>query len=231
VGPPLAIPRDRSTDRFTTDGAALLSTGYSGVADRLSGQGVGCAPSEDFLDAVSGTLGLAGSVDTVITLKRTRAEGTGALGVTGRDVAEMVYPLTFDDGVWKVDGTDLADAANKVTQRKLSEKMRAVLELVNSGTQTTAADVTAILGITDSTPRQYLRRLADEHGLIDRVSIGTYGPVTVSTGVTRSGPPQFARWEGGRLSRLRRGARAGRPVPGRARAVRRIVQQRDTRTA
>jgi hypothetical protein len=150
------------------------------VADRLSGRGVGCAPSEDFLDAVSGTLGFAGSVDTVITLKRTRAEGTGALSVTGRDVEEMVYPLTFDDGVRKVDGTDLADAANKVTQRKLSEKMRAVLELVNSGTQTTAADVTAILGITDSTPRQYLRRLADEHGLIDRVSTGTYGPVTVS---------------------------------------------------
>jgi hypothetical protein len=73
---------------------------------------------------VSGTLGLAGSVDTVITLKWTRAEGTGALSVTGRDVAEMVYPLTFDDGVWNADGTDLADAANKVTERMLSEKMR-----------------------------------------------------------------------------------------------------------
>jgi response regulator of citrate/malate metabolism len=58
--------------------------------------------------------------------------------------------------------------------------MRGVLELVNSRVQTTAADLAANLGIGDSTARQYLRRLADEHRLITRINTGVYGPVTVS---------------------------------------------------
>jgi RecA-family ATPase len=155
---------------------SLLAPGGSVIAVHHTRK----AESDDFLDAVSGTLGLAGSVDTVITLRRPRTEGASTLSVTGRDVEEMEYSLIFVDGVWTVDGTDLVDAANKVTERKLSEKMRAVLDLVNSREQTTAADVTANLGITDSTPRQYLRRLSDEHGLIARIGTGTYGPVTVS---------------------------------------------------
>jgi hypothetical protein len=136
--------------------------------------------SDDFTDDVSGTLGLVGSVDTVITLKRTRNTNTGTLSVTGRDVEEMVYSLTFVDGLWKADGGELAAAASKVTERKLSEKMRAVLQRVNTRAQTTAPDIVANLGINDSTARQYLHRLADEHGLITRISTGIYGPVTVS---------------------------------------------------
>ena len=45
--------------------------------------------SADFLDQVSGTLGLAGSVDTIITLGRERTGTSGTLSVTGRDVDEM----------------------------------------------------------------------------------------------------------------------------------------------
>jgi RecA-family ATPase len=155
---------------------SLLAVGGSVIAVHHTRKGA----SDDFTDDVSGTLGLVGSFDTVITLKRTRTSDTGTLSVTGRDVEEMVYSLTFVDGVWKADGTNLAAAANKVTERKLSEKMRALLELVNARAQTTAADVAATLGIGDSTARQYLRRLADEHDLIARISTGIYGPVTVS---------------------------------------------------
>jgi RecA-family ATPase len=155
---------------------SLLAVGGSVIAVHHTRKG----ESDDFLDDVSGTLGLVGSVDTVITLKRARTGDVGTLSVTGRDVEEMVYSLTFVDGVWTADGTNLAAAANKVEQRKLSEKMHGVLELVNSRVQTTAADVVANLGISDSTARQYLRRLADEHRLIARISTGIYGPVTVS---------------------------------------------------
>ncbi|MGH9205020.1 MAG: AAA family ATPase [Acidimicrobiales bacterium] len=162
--------------RAGTSLQSLLTPGGSVLAVHHTRKGA----SDDFLDDVSGTLGLAGSVDTVITIKRTRNDGAGTLSVTGRDVEEMIYSLTFVDGLWKADGTNLTDAANKVTERKLSEKMRAVLKLVNFRTQTTAADVAANLGISDSTARQYLRRLADEHGLITRISTGIYGPVTVS---------------------------------------------------
>jgi hypothetical protein len=74
----------------------------------------------------------------------------------------------------------LSDAARKVTEGKLGEKMRTVLEFVNSRLSTTASDAVEALGLKEDTARQYLRRLADEHGLIARISTGIYGPVTVS---------------------------------------------------
>jgi AAA domain len=155
---------------------SLLVNGGSVIAVHHTRKG----ESDDFTDDVSGTLGLVGSVDTVITLKRARTGEAGTLSVTGRDVEEMVYALIFADGVWKADGTDLASAAQKVNERRLGGKMSAVLALVNSRTTTTAADVVADLGFADSTARQYLHRLANEHRLITRVATGTYGPVTVS---------------------------------------------------
>jgi AAA domain len=155
---------------------SLLTNGGSVIAVHHTRKG----ESDDFLDDVSGTHGLGGSFDTVITLKRARTGKAGTLSVTGRDVEEMIYSLTFIDGVWKADGSDLAAAANKVTEHKLGEKMCGVLDLVNVRVETTAADVVAKLGISDSTARQYLGRLADKHGLIDRISTGVYGPVTVS---------------------------------------------------
>ncbi len=154
----------------------LLASGGSVIAVHHTRKGT----SDDFIDDVSGTLGLAGSFDTVITLKRTRSNTAGTLSVTGRDVEEKVYSLTFFDGVWKADGEELAAAANKATERKLGETMCKVLELVNSRSQTTAADVVIQMGVGHPTARQYRRRLADEHGLIVRLTAGAYGPVTVS---------------------------------------------------
>jgi hypothetical protein len=155
---------------------SLLTLGGSVIAVHHTRKGA----SDDFLDDVSGTLGLAGSFDTVITLKRVRNANAGTLNVTGRDVEEMTYQLCFVDGVWKADGQELAAAAVKATDRKLGGKMRQVLELVNSRSQTTAADVVIAMQISHSTARQYLYRLADEHGLISRRTTGAYGPVTVS---------------------------------------------------
>ena len=155
---------------------SLVTVGGSVIAVHHTRKGA----SDDFLDDVSGTLGLACSVDTVITLKRVRNTNTGTLNVTGRDVEEKVYSLLFVDGVWKADGGELAAAAIKATERKLGEKMRNVLELVDSRSQTTAADVVIHMGIGHSTARQYLHRLANDHGLITRLATGAYGPVTVS---------------------------------------------------
>lgn len=155
---------------------SLLTLGGSVIAVHHTRKGA----SDDFLEDVSGTLGLAGSVDTVITLKRTRNTNTGALSVTGRDVEEKVYSLSFVDGMWKAEGGELATAASKVAERKLGENMRKVLQLVDSRSQTTAADVVTHLGIENSTARQCLHRLANEHGLITWLTTGAYGPVTVS---------------------------------------------------
>ncbi|WP_181024900.1 AAA family ATPase [Mycobacterium kansasii] len=162
--------------RAGTSLRSLLTPNGSVIAVHHTRKGT----SDDFLDDVSGTLGLAGSFDTVITLKRTRNSNAGTLSVTGRDVEEMTYQLSFADGAWTADGGSLAAAAVNATRRKLGEKMQQVLELVNARPETTAAEVVIQTQIPHATARQYLHRLADEHGLITRLSTGAYGPVTVS---------------------------------------------------
>ena len=136
--------------------------------------------SEDFVDNVSGTLGLSGSVDTVITLNRKRNEPSGLLNVTGRDVDEMVYKVNFVDGQWSADGNDLAEAAKRAATYKFGAKMHEALELVTSGLAATSREVAEYVGVPEATARKYLSRLATQHGLIKRTGVGTYGPVTVS---------------------------------------------------
>ncbi|MEV4638328.1 AAA family ATPase [Actinoplanes sp. NPDC049548] len=62
------------------------------------------AGSDDFLTEVSGTNGLAGAADATLVLKRARNQGDGVLHVTGRDVDENEYALSFDPaaGAWQM---------------------------------------------------------------------------------------------------------------------------------
>jgi AAA domain len=72
------------------------------------------AGAADFVDAVSGTHGLAGAADTIVVLVRDRQESAGVLHVTGRDVAEGEYTVYFRDGaVWELHGGDLEAAREK----------------------------------------------------------------------------------------------------------------------
>ncbi|HEY6796647.1 MAG TPA: AAA family ATPase [Kineosporiaceae bacterium] len=80
------------------------------------------AGAEDFVDAVSGTHGLAGAADAVIVLSRSRHSTEGSLRVTGRDVPEDVYAITLMDGVdWQLDGKDLVEAARRAGERAAVE--------------------------------------------------------------------------------------------------------------
>jgi hypothetical protein len=60
------------------------------------------AGAEDFLEAVSGTNGIAGAADATLVLRRPRGTADGVLYVTGRDVDEAEYALGFqpDCGAW-----------------------------------------------------------------------------------------------------------------------------------
>jgi hypothetical protein len=75
------------------------------------------AVADDFVDAISGTHGLAGAADTIITLARRRGDGDGTLRVTGRDVMEASYALKFSQGAWSLDGATLAEARANVARR------------------------------------------------------------------------------------------------------------------
>jgi AAA domain-containing protein len=60
--------------------------------------------SEDFLADVSGTNGIAGAADAVLVLRRTRGKADGVLLITGRDVDESEYAMSFDAGAgaWRM---------------------------------------------------------------------------------------------------------------------------------
>jgi hypothetical protein len=143
------------------------------------------AGASDFVATVSGTNGLAGAADTVIVLARERHEATGVLKVTGRDVAEDEYALTFTDGgVWALDGADLEAAAAKAQQGRvtsgLGDRSAEVAAFVLARPQgVRATDVATALGLEGNIVNTYLARLA-KAGRIVRASRGLYTPPVTS---------------------------------------------------
>ncbi|MBM7787779.1 AAA family ATPase [Tenggerimyces flavus] len=150
------------------------------------------ASSDDFVDAVSGTNGLAGSADTIIVLARPRNQRDGQLKITGRDVPEGEYAVSFNDAAWQLDGRDLAEAAQRAREQKvtagLGDRSADVAAYVMSNPKgVRAAEVALALGIDQATARVYLARLYDADR-IERAGRGLYGPpippVTSVTSVT-----------------------------------------------
>lgn len=77
---------------------------------------------EDFVDALSGTNGLAGAADTIVLLSRKRGSDEAELKITGRDVPENEYALVADNPTgsalhWRLDGDSLTAAAETARGR------------------------------------------------------------------------------------------------------------------
>lgn len=143
----------------------------------------------DFLDAVSGTQGIAGAADTVLLLKRSRHEDQASIQVTSRDAAEGEYLLeTAGTGNWILSGGSRLESARAVQDTKttdgVGDQMADVIALVNKYPEgTKAKDVATLLHIEDAQARVYLRRAYDA-GRIANPKRGTYTPVTSVTSVT-----------------------------------------------
>lgn len=144
------------------------------------------ANADDFVDSVSGTHGLAGAADTIVVLARRRQSPDGSLKITGRDVPEDEYAVTFTEGrAWQLDGDNLGAAAE--TARKRVDSMHlggtsaGILAFIRQRPEgVRARDVAEQFG---DNAYQYLKRLVDS-GQIDKVSRGLYialsGPSEVS---------------------------------------------------
>lgn len=144
--------------------------------------------SEDFLDTISGTQGIAGSADYVLVLSRKRKSSEGVLSVTGRDIEENEFALTVDNGRWSLDGDDMLDAAATVDTRRAKEKETNLgsrsldaVKFVNSRDTTTPADLAEHLHIDNQPAGKLLGTLYDG-GHIDKVSRGVYVSVTGKSG-------------------------------------------------
>jgi len=139
------------------------------------------AESDDFVDAVSGTQGIAGSADFILVLRRKRQSAEAVLSVTGRDVPENEYALTTEGGLWLLDGADLTAAAEAVKTRKNTESLgdrsaEAAAFVASRPLGTRPADLAEHLGIDNKLAGNYLLRLY-EAGRIDKRTRGIYAPV------------------------------------------------------
>lgn len=148
------------------------------------------AESTDFIDAVSGTQGIAGAADFILVLARRRHSDEAVLSVTGRDVMEAEYALVMNDGRWTLDGMDLVDAAATAEKRRekpenIGDRSAEVLAYVEAHPGgVTPSEVDKALGMTAS--KVYLSRLF-EAGRIEKPKRGTYTPVTSVPSVTDLG--------------------------------------------
>lgn len=134
------------------------------------------AESEDFAEKVSGTSGLIGAADTVAVLTRSRFSSEGLLKITGRDIAEEQYALASRDGLWRLAGADLGQAATAAREiaetQKLGELSRQIVAWIRQqpGGATTFREVVAKFG---DSARSTLSRLA-EAGYLEKLERGRY---------------------------------------------------------
>jgi 5S rRNA maturation endonuclease (ribonuclease M5) len=138
------------------------------------------ASTDDFVESISGTNGIAGAADTILVINRPRNEPEGVLSITGRDVEEETYGLRLVNGSWDLMGSDLRQAAKASRTVKatagLGERSAEIVEFVAEHPEGVRADdVAAELDISPDDAGKYLRRL---HGAarIRKLKRGLYGP-------------------------------------------------------
>jgi AAA domain len=183
---PPALPNETTYGRDYRVGGRIkaIADGRPGLAvvalhhDRKAG-------SEDFVERVSGTNGLAGSADTILVLSRARQSEDGLLAVTGRDVVESEYALTMSGGSWNLDGVDLAAAARRAQERAatqgLGDRSADVIRFVGEHPEGTGpAAIAAAIGLDAKTVAVYLSR-ACQAGRIIRAARGLYVPNPVGS--------------------------------------------------
>jgi hypothetical protein len=137
--------------------------------------------ADDAYDAVSGTLGLTGAVDTVLVLKR-ESNGTIVLHGRGRDLIEVEKVMTFnkDACLWII--------AGEASEVRVSTERKAVLDAMEEiGVPASPNEIAAGAQLKAPNVRRMLTRMARE-GAIQRCERGKYSlPVAPKSHDTEAG--------------------------------------------
>jgi hypothetical protein len=142
------------------------------------------AASEDFLEAVSGTNGLAGAADATLVLRRPRGEADGILYVTGRDVDESEHALRFapETGTWALLDGPALDYAVSGTRAAILRHLRAFPHF------DTPRAISEATGMSYDNVKKACQRMAADGQLITETA-GRYRPAdTPGTGTPESVP-------------------------------------------
>ncbi len=134
------------------------------------------APADDFLDEISGTIGLTGGVDNCLVLKRDRGSADAVLCVAGRDIRdEKEYALSWDATLaqWTVAG-DAEDFRMSRSRLDVLNVLRA------AGTMLTPTEVAAQLDKPTNSVKQLLWQMAKTGAI--KSTDGKYGARIVYMG-------------------------------------------------
>lgn len=114
----------------------------------------------DVFNEVSGSTGMTGAADAVLVAKRSRNTTEAILHLTGRDVSEREYGLTWsgDACTWTV-----LDAPAIVAT--MSAARRRILSHIADNEGDHPAEVAEALGIDPANARQTMRRMVDDDQL------------------------------------------------------------------
>jgi hypothetical protein len=138
--------------------------------------------AEDWQDLVSGTNGLTGAMDATLVLERSRGQADGVLHVTGRDVVENDYAMTFDGTFWtKLDGP--------ASDYEMGDTRADLMRLVREYPGSKPADLAKALDKPPATVRKTLSRMA-EQGQLRVAPGGAYYPP--DPGAQASGMPPLS---------------------------------------
>jgi hypothetical protein len=113
------------------------------------------APSEDPMDLVSGTMGLAGAADTLLVIGR-GASGGNVLHVRGRDVEEAELAIEFNKNTCK---WTILGKASEVAQNDTRGKILAALRDCAPEAKT-PSELTKLTGLKENTLSVSLMRMA-----------------------------------------------------------------------
>jgi hypothetical protein len=164
---PRRLIRGNDYRQDSDDGASVQQVAAEHGADVLLLHHCRKMAADDPLDEVSGTLGLNGSADTVLVLRRSRGQADATLHVTGRDVDDQELALKWDQQytTW----TALGAAQD---YRRSTEQQEVLHHLRKKGVAMTPAELAPALGKKRDTVKHLMSRMVDA-GIL-RVAKGKY---------------------------------------------------------
>lgn len=143
------------------------------------------ATSEDFLDTVNGSHGLAGTADTVIVMSRSRMTNNAVMKITARDFAESERALNFDPstGQWVLlDGP--------VVLHEVTDTRKAILEVLDATVvEMTPAEIAKAGHLDRELVRKTLQRMLTDEQVGRGQHRGTYVPLSHLSPLSQPGAP------------------------------------------
>lgn len=130
------------------------------------------AVHEDFLATVSGTNGITGAADAVLVLERARNNADATLHVTGRDVEEADYALSFDPacGSWSMlDGPAI--------DHTVSDTRAAILRYLRENPGKQPKEIADALSLNADNVRRACSRMNEANQLTKNATGHYYAPM------------------------------------------------------